>query len=478
MSRQEEKEALESGLARVLATRVPGFASLVSCERLSGGASQETYRLVAATPGGERHLAMRRAPGGTRAGVSAAGPGLTAEARLFVAARAAGVPEPEIVHVFGPDDGLGEGFLMEWLDGETLGARISRGDDFAAVRPRLARQCGEILARIHAIDVRAAGLADALEVRSPERLVRETWELYQAYGTPQPMIDFAARWLLEHLPAESPPRLVHGDFRNGNLMVSPEHGVVAVLDWELAHLGDPMRDLGWIATNSWRFGRSALEVGGFGTLDDLLAGYASVAGARVDRGHVEFWIVFGSFWWAVTCLTMAQAYRTGLDRSVERAAIGRRSSEGQIDCVKLLLPGPIEAPQERTATSTLDMPRDDELLESVRDYLRDAVMPATRGRSSFLARVAANSLDVVLRELALGPAHRAAERRGLATILGRDGDLEELRWELTRALRDGSMPLDRPGLGGHLRRTVAAQVAIDQPRYSGYLAALAGTPPR
>lgn len=102
-------------------------------------------------------------------------------------------------------------------------------------------------------------------------------------------------------------------------------------------------------------------------------------------------------------------------------------------------------------------------------------MGATRGRTSFLARVASNSLDVALHELELGPAHRTRERAGLERLLGHGGDLEALRWELVYALRDGGMPLDRPGLADHLRSTVATQVAIDQPRYSGYQAALAGT---
>jgi hypothetical protein len=289
------------------------------------------------------------------------------------------------------------------------------------------------------------------------------------------MIDFAARWLLEHLPPPCEPRLVHGDFRNGNLMMTPERGVVAVLDWELAHLGDPVRDLGWLATNSWRFGRSDLEVGGFGTIDDMLAGYESASGVRIHPDHVKFWIAFGSFWWAVGCLTMAQAYRLGLDRSVERAAIGRRSSECQIDCVNLLIPGPIEPSAADAPVAKLDMPRIDELVESVRNFLRDDVMAATKGRTSFHARVAANSLDVVLRELALGPEHRARERAGLERVLGHGGELEDLRWELVHALRDGSMPLDRSGLADLLRQTVAVQAAIDQPRYSGYAAALAGT---
>jgi aminoglycoside phosphotransferase (APT) family kinase protein len=463
---------LETTLSRVLRERIRGFRSLRSCERLSGGASQETYRLALETEGAERRLAMRRAAGGAKQPIPAAGPGLAGEARLFEAAGAAGVPEPEILYVFEERDGLGEGFLMEWLEGETLGARIVRGEEFQAIRPKLARQCGEVLARIQGLDVRKAGLAEALRIRTPEELVHESWDLYKAYETPQPMIDFSARWLLENLPPPSPPRLVHGDFRNGNLMISPERGIVAVLDWELAHLSDPIRDLGWLCTNSWRYGRSDLPVGGFGTLEDLLDGYASVSGERIEPSHVKFWIVFGSFWWSVGTLSMTQVYRMGPDRSVERAAIGRRSSECQVDCTNLLIPGPLQSLEGAARPSSLDMPRTDELLTSVRDFLRNDVMNAMRGRTSFLARVASNSLDIVLRELELGPAHHARERDGLERILGRSDDLEVLRWELVRALRDGSMPLDRPGLADHLRQTVVTQVAIDQPRYSGYLAAL------
>ncbi len=188
---------------------------------------------------------------------------------------------------------------------------------------------------------------------------------------------------------------------------------------------------------------------------------------------MKFWIVFGSFWWAVGTLSMTQVYRVGPDHSVERAAIGRRSSECQVDCVNLLIPGPVEPLRGDSTPSALDMPRTDELLTSVRDFLRDDVMPATRGRTSFLSRVASNSLDIALRELEIGPVHRAREQRGLERILGKSGDLETLRWELVRGLRDCSIPIDLPGLADHLRQTVVDQVAIDQPRYSGYQTALA-----
>jgi hypothetical protein len=241
----------------------------------------------------------------------------------------------------------------------------------------------------------------------------------------------------------------------------------------VAHIGDPMRDLGWICTNSWRFGVSDKPVGGFGEYADLFAGYESVSGERVDPGHVKFWEVFGSFWWAVGCLGMAEHYRSGPDKTVERPAIGRRSSECQVDCVNLLIPGPVELVAERDPSDNDDMPRIDELLVSVRNFLHDDVMAATQGRTNFLARVAGNSLDIVLRELARGNQQRDREHARLKRLLGAEGSLSELRWRLTRSLRDGSMSLQEPGLQQHLRDTVVNQIAIDQPKYSGFKTAMA-----
>ena len=459
-------------LNAVLAARLPGCDGLVSVERLSGGASQETYRIYARIDNAECPLALRRSAGGLPGDDNAVNyPGLPVEAQLMQAARAAGVPAPKVHYVLTEADGLGEGFLMEWLDGETLGARIVRLPELAELRPRLAFECGRILARIHGIDVRAAGLEQALEVTRPTEFIERIWERYRQFPTPQPMIDYAGRWLLEHLPAGGELKLVHNDFRNGNLMVNAQ-GVVAVLDWETAHIGDPMRDLGWICTNSWRFGRTDLPVGGFGHYADLFAGYESESGVKLDPERVKFWEVFGSFWWAVGCLGMAEHYRSGPDSSVERPAIGRRTSECQVDLVNLLIPGPAKLVEAEDPTAAADMPRLDELLVSVRDYLRGEVMHATDGRTNFLARVAGNSLDIVLRDLASGPAHRKAEHQRLRALLGEDADLDALRWRLVEGLRNASIPLNHPGLADHLRNTAVNQVAIDQPKYSGFKTAM------
>ena len=468
----ESARPFDELLSIVLARHIDGFVRLVEAERLSGGASQETYRITIETTEGERLLAMRRAPGGEYENPDDTRPGLPVEAELMRVARAAGVPEPEVHHVLTTDDGLGLGFIMEWLEGETLGARVRKAPELDAIRPLLAYQCGQVLARIHAIDPVATGLAEHLQVLTTTEFVHRMWDRYQEFDVPQPMVDFTARWLLEHLPPDTEPKLVHNDFRNGNIMFTAA-GVVAVLDWEVAHLGDPVRDLGWICTNSWRFGRRDQAVGGFGELDDLLAGYRDESGIAIDPQHVHFWEVFGSFWWAVGCLTMADRWRTGPDQTVERPGIARRSSECQVDCVNLIIPGPVELVSEHASMSSMDMPSIDELIISVRNFLRQDVRSVTEGRANFMALVASNSLDIVLRELHLGPAHLEGEHRRLRQLFGRDGPLDELRRALCVGLRDGSIDLDLAGLAEHLRLTVVNQVGIDQPRYSGFLAAIA-----
>jgi hypothetical protein len=253
-------------------------------------------------------------------------------------------------------------------------------------------------------------------------------------------------------------------------MLSPD-GIVAVLDWEVAHVGDPMRDLGWMCTNSWRFGSSD-PGGGFVKYEDLFKGYEDESGKIVDPEHVKFWEVFGSFWWSVGCLGMAEHYRSGPDKTVERPAIGRRTSECQVDCVNLLIPGPVEMVEESLGFSSVDIPRTDELLVSVRDFLRNDVMDETTGRANFLSRVAANSLDIVLRELSLGPMHQSLELKRLQALFQSKEGLDALKWQLVTQLRDKQISLDNDALQNHLRQTVVNQVAIDQPKYSGLRNAL------
>ncbi len=455
---------IDTALARVLEREYPGFRALLDCQQLSAGASQETYRVQISTERAEEQLALRRCQPTADTASTVGQITLADEAALFRAAGAGGIPGPEVYYVLEPGDDLGEGFLMQWLEGETLGQRIVHSEELAGIRPALARECGEILGRLHALDLDAHDLSKRLPEVDPAQLVHETWALYRDLGVPVPMIDYAWRWLKDNLPENPRSTLVHGDFRNGNLMVTP-NGINAVLDWELAHVGDPVRDLGWLCVNSWRFGNAALPVGGFGAIDDLLAGYKSTSGIEVTREEITFWQVFGSFWWSMATLTMADSWRSGATPSLERPVIGRRSSEAQMDCVNLLIPGEYTLPPRRedlAEGSQLPMPA--ELLSGVRSFLREQVAAQLPPHDSFLARVAANSLGIAQREFLYGAGNADSERRRLMALLGREDDLDVLRKALVDALRD-DLPLDTPGLAEHLRQTVACQLAIDQPHY-------------
>ena len=464
-------DSFEVKLEATLSRAFVGFDKLTEAERLSGGASQETYRLNVVIKGKEKMLAMRRSAGGEFVDPSPGHPGLAAEAQLMRSALLAGVPEPEIHYVLDREDDLGDGFVMEWLDGVTLGAKVVRDPDLDEIRPTLARRSGEVLAKIHAIDLAESGLTACLDAITPAEYVEQTWTRYRDFETAQPMIDYTGRWLLDNLPGEYSPSLVHNDFRNGNIMFD-QQGIVAILDWEVAHIGDPMRDLGWICTNSWRFGRSDLPVGGFGEYEDLFAGYESVSGKEVDKDRVRWWEVFGSFWWAIGCLGMAEHYRSGPDKTVERPAIGRRSSECQVDCVNLLIPGDVELIKPGANHGSNEMPRTEELLTSVRDFLREDVMEETHGRTNFLARVASNSLDITIREQIMGSALKDGEALRLSNLIDREGGVDDLRWALVEGLRSNAIALDTPGLEDYLRFKVINQVAIDQPNYSGFKTAI------
>ncbi len=324
-------------LERACMANMHGTTGISTIARLSGGASQETWMFRALTDTGERKMILRRAPGGGgQAGTSGTGSaiGLAHEADVIRAARLNGVAAPEVMFVLKPEDGAGDGYVMAHVEGETLARRILRDAAFDAVRPRLAFQCGEAMARIHRSDV--TGIAALKPVDGPAQL-QQYYERYQTYDQPKPVFELAFAWLRARLKPPTEAVLVHADFRNGNIMVSPETGLAAVLDWELAHLGDPLEDLSWICVNSWRFGQSHNVVGGFGSVTDLLAGYEAAGGAHFTPDDVKVWEVFGTLKWGIMCMSMYEAFRTGYDRSVERAAIGRRSSETEIDLVNLLI---------------------------------------------------------------------------------------------------------------------------------------------
>lgn len=324
-------ESFADRLLTVVRRFAPEADAIDALVRLSGGASQETWSFTVVRGATRERMILRRAPALQPAIEKLS---LESEAALMQAAERAGVPSPHVHYVVAPDDGFGRGFFMSHVEGEALGRKIVRDAAFAAIRPTLARRTGEVLARIHAID--PATLPPLRRV-TPAQEVDELLRDYRRLSDPRPVFELGFRWLSERMPpADAPLRLVHGDFRNGNMLIRPD-GIAAVLDWELAHIGDPMRDLGWVCTGAWRYSVIDKPVGGFGEREDLLAGYEAAGGPKVDPEVLRFWEALGSLRWGVMCIGMgARAHQS--DRPVEMSMIARRTSENEIDLMRLLSP--------------------------------------------------------------------------------------------------------------------------------------------
>jgi aminoglycoside phosphotransferase (APT) family kinase protein len=323
--------AISAALRRVLARLDPRIQDVANLTRLSAGATNETWSLEAVRDAGVEPLILRRSAVGRGPGVLT----LQAEAQLLSAVHGCGgVPVPEVRYVLIPEDALGEGFLMQRIAGETLPGKILRDPALAPVRSQLASQLGSIAAAIHSVEV---SRLPQLPLLDAQRQVKHLHSQYQAQETPRPVFELAFRWLHEHLPPEVAAVLVHGDYRHGNLVVGA-HGVHAVLDWELAHVGDPAEDLAWLCIPPWRFGELDKPVGGFGELEQLLDAYERASGLTIDRARLEWWDVLGSLRWGIMCADMPKWLRSGRDTSVERAMISRRASESELDLLRLLAP--------------------------------------------------------------------------------------------------------------------------------------------
>jgi aminoglycoside phosphotransferase (APT) family kinase protein len=393
MTSLSEPASVSERLQAVL-TPVLGPVDIEGPRRLSGGASRETWSFEA----NGRALILRRDPPGR--------PGLPGSMRLEAdamrACRRAGLAAPEVLV---DDDGarLGTaGLVMAHVPGETLARRILRDDEYANAREHLVDDLGRFLAGLHTID--PAEVPGALDADS----VTQSWAAYEQLDDVSPTFEKSYEWLRANRPARTATTIVHGDLRLGNVIVD-EHGLAAAIDWELVHVGDPLEDLAWLCVKAWRFG-APLEVAGVGTIEQLVAAYEGAGGRPVDRDALHWWLVAKTLWWGIGCMGQAWAHLSGAVRSHELAAIGRRVAEQEWDLIELLAPeewkaaaaAPLPDPLPDVA-GLFGRPTAREIVDAVRQYLTEDVMPATTGRLSFHARVAANMLGIVERELAQPP---------------------------------------------------------------------------
>jgi aminoglycoside phosphotransferase (APT) family kinase protein len=304
---------LAAGLSGVL-----GGAHVSGLARLSGGASRETWRFEA---DGSPLILQRQRDGAVRP--------MTTEVAVLRAAHEGGVAVPEVVVDGGASTALGNPFMVvRAVEGETIARKILRDDEFSAARARLTADIGTAMARLHSLPTQSApGLVEQDEVATYRRVLDDL-------GEPHPVFEVAFRWLEANRPASTERAIVHGDFRLGNVMVDG-NGLVAVLDWELAHVGDPMEDLGWVCVKAWRFG-GGNPVAGLGTYDELFDAYEAAGRPRPDIDVVRWWEVLGTLKWGIMCITQAASHLNGLARSHELAAIGRRVCENEWDLIGLL----------------------------------------------------------------------------------------------------------------------------------------------
>ncbi len=307
-SASDHTATLSAALGEVL-----GGVSVHDLVRLSGGASRETYRFTA----DGRSLILQRQRGGDARDMSV-------EAAVVRAAGRSGMPVAEVLASGDHSSPLGASFMvLTAVDGETIARKILRDPEYATARTHLAEDLGHALAQLHAIDP-----ATVPELRETDEL-----EYYRTMldtlGQPHPTFELTFRWLDAHRPTSTRRAVVHGDFRLGNVIVGVD-GLRAVLDWELAHVGDPLEDLGWLCTKAWRFG-SPLPVAGVGTYDQLFSAYEDAGGGPVDPDAARWWEVLGTLKWGIMCIIQANVHLLGHSRSHELAAIGRRVCENEHD---------------------------------------------------------------------------------------------------------------------------------------------------
>jgi len=281
------KDAFQAGLSELLGREVEISEPVL----LAGGASKEAW---AVDIGGERLLVRRAATTVIHRHTLT----LAQEYAVIEAAFEAGVKVPRPYGTIADLAGR-EAFVMERLEGETIGRRIVQREELAAARERLPVQLAEELAKIHAIP------AERLPFLREARLERMAGELDEI-DEPHPAIELGLWWLRENRPPERPLVVNHGDYRIGNVVVGPE-GLVGVLDWEFAHLDNPVRDVAFGMVRAWRFGVPEKRLGGIGDIGPFVERYNELTGIDVQPEELDYWELAGNVAWAMGTLTQAQS---------------------------------------------------------------------------------------------------------------------------------------------------------------------------
>jgi aminoglycoside phosphotransferase (APT) family kinase protein len=313
-------------------------ARIEGLRTLTGGAVRSAFALDlhlggAGVPALQELVLLAFRPGGASAF------GAPEEFGLLEAVHDLGAPVPRPVYV--GEEALGRPFyVMQRVAGESIGRRIVTADSLAGARERLPGQLAAALAAIHRVDPTDPRLQFLPRPQAghtaADHTRRELDALYEMIRVEaHPVFDEAFRWLAENPPGGGGEALVHGDFRIGNVLVG-EDGLEAVLDWELAHVGDPIEDLGWLCGRSWRFGVDEKTCGGVGDRQELLEAYSAASGRDVSREDLLYWEVFGNLRWGIFTLVQARPFLDGQSRNIELGMIGRRVAETEWELLNLM----------------------------------------------------------------------------------------------------------------------------------------------
>lgn len=302
MTDAAETAALAGRLAAYIAARTPdeGEARIEGMDRIPGGASRETYRfqLIRRPPGGAetapRRLILRKDPPGKTLVASER----ELEFGVYRAVFGTAVPVPEVLWLEEDAGPLGAPFFIAAeVTGCDAEMRKLSSPQYLPLRDKIARSKWSILGALSRLDPEERGLFKVLPPIAPDQCWRRELDYWEGVLdadeiAPQPITRAAIRWLRANPP---PPAqrlsLVHGDYRTGNFLYSPQGEIHAILDWEMAHLGDPLEDLGWSLSRAWCFGRDDMR-GNLAPLETAVAIWEESSGLKADPNALRWWRLF------------------------------------------------------------------------------------------------------------------------------------------------------------------------------------------
>ena len=294
--------------------------------RIPGGASRETYRFRARYSDGrkirERALILRRDPTASLIETER-----TTEFRAYQAFFKLGLPVPEPIALELEGGALERPFfIMEEIQNCEV-ASILAGDPYGAHRQKIGEQFWRNLGRIAGADPQAIGLGDlegAHDTSACWQHEVDRWEkvIREDALEPQPIAHATIRWLKRNPP---PPAkriaVVHGDYRTGNFLFDQNGDIRAILDWEMAHLGDPLEDIGWAADPLWSHGDPSHPAGGIAREDGLRL-WEEESGMTIDRAALKWWEVFASLKGLAIWISAAREYTEGRNTDAVNAFSG------------------------------------------------------------------------------------------------------------------------------------------------------------